>query len=208
MQMQPPFTANSVWTLLHRARPLSAKPLPKRGDAAYSNVARRFCSIEQLHEHLKGAHREQEQMRTRIADAIVTLADLLPEMRGLYVGPTVVPDDNADDVEAMLIREGASAAQRSLAAYEKLVAAVNEAYQCGIPIAATIDGMASPLANETEIMARINSHLEAALPALGIGERHRFIAEAVAQITGNADLDQKKVRQRLNYRSVTRLNCD
>jgi hypothetical protein len=140
-------------------------------------------------------------MRHEIGAALATLATLLPETRDDYwVGPAPIADEKQTNVEADLVQEGIATAQRRLAAYERLTAAVLEACEVGLPVKG-IESFGVPLENETEVIDRLESALQSQLPALGVGERHRFIAAVVGTITGNSNLTQKKVRDRLGYRS-------
>src|SRR5690242_1746756 len=92
------FTAAGVWTLLHRARPLSAKPLPKRGDAAYEMLAFTLNFMQRLHDYTKTTYHEDKQRREAIATALAALDDLLPSTQGDYLPDDAITwEDELDD---------------------------------------------------------------------------------------------------------------
>ena len=171
-------------------------PLPERKDGVYPKIARLLNTTDAQHEHLSEEYQSERAKREKIARAICTLAELLPETRGDY---ELGPDTTVDELpacEAELVKEGEAFNRKCVAAFGGLLAAVREARESGLPLA-PIGAVAPPLDEETEVMATLDGGLASMLPSLGAGHRHRFIAKAVEQITGNPGLNEKKVRDRL-----------
>jgi hypothetical protein len=201
-EAQETFTADSVLRMLRDAQRQNAKPLNLPEGNNYRFLAWFLNDTKRLHQHLKITYPPEREKRQKITDAIITLSELLPLIREDYdLDESFSPLDAMPAAVVKAVEEGRAVRRRGRRAFDRLLGAVEEAKQSGIPFVG-VEELGMPLDKETEVIGSIFKTVTGLFPDLGVAARHRFIAAAMASVTGNTNLDEKKVKDRLNSKKA------
>lgn len=186
----PLFTAASVYDSLKNVRLIGSKPLPKKGEFQYEQLAAILNRLAHLHGGNRGDALEREQNREKIASAILTLTEHLPATCAVYKTELAIAEgfEEADP-------EYREMARRQFAAFNALVNAANEARVCGLPLA-DMDSLAPRMIRESDLMKHIDAMLQRLMPSIGVGERRRFIVGAIQVVSGKV-ITAEQARDRL-----------
>jgi hypothetical protein len=188
-----PFSPDSVRELVLSARSPQGRAIPDKRDAVYQSLARILTRLAHLYAAGQpGVMHERNRKHYEVARAIQTLDELLPAMRIDYVRER----DAADERWNVADPGYAIDTHLNLMAHDRLAGAVVEARCRGLPVAASTDGPASPVARATDLVKRLDSIILTSLECLLVGERHDLIAK-VAQLITCRTLTPGQVRDRI-----------